>query len=111
VARGIDMMDCVMPTRNARNGCLFTSAGRVIIKQAQYKEDPRPVDEACDCYGCRNFSRAYLRHLFLASEMAFSTLATLHNLTRYLGIMREMRRAILAGQFPQYLRARRSAAL
>jgi queuine tRNA-ribosyltransferase len=107
VARGIDMMDCVMPTRNARNGCLFTSAGRVIIKQAQYKDDPRPVDEACDCYGCRNFSRAYLRHLFLAGEMAFSALATLHNLTRYLGIMRETRRAILAGQFPEYLRVQR----
>ena len=101
------MMDCVMPTRNARNGCLFTSAGRVIIKQAQYKDDPRPVDEACDCYACRNFSRAYLRHLFQAGEMSFSTLATLHNLTRYLGIMREMRRAILAGEFPQYLRAQR----
>jgi queuine tRNA-ribosyltransferase len=107
VARGVDMMDCVMPTRNARNGCLFTSAGRVIIKQAQYKDDPRPVDEACDCYACRNFSRAYLRHLFQAGEMSFSTLATLHNLTRYLNIMREMRRAILTGEFPQYLRAQR----
>jgi queuine tRNA-ribosyltransferase len=107
VARGIDMMDCVMPTRNARNGCLFTSAGRVIIKQAQYKDDPRPVDEACGCYACRNFSRAYLRHLFQAGEMSFSTLATLHNLTRYLNIMREMRRAILSAEFPKYLRAQR----
>ena len=80
VARGIDMMDCVLPSRNARNGYLFTSAGRVIIKQTQYKEDPRPVDESCSCYTCRNFSRAYLRHLFLAGEMTFSTLATLHNL-------------------------------
>jgi queuine tRNA-ribosyltransferase len=110
VARGIDMMDCVMPTRNARNGCLFTSAGRVIIKQAQYKDDPRPVDEACNCYCCRSFSRAYIRHLFQAGEMAFSTLATLHNLTRYLGIMREMRLAILAGEFAEYLRAQRSRA-
>jgi len=109
-ARGIDMMDCVMPTRNARNGCLFTSGGRIVIKQAQYKDDPRPLDEACGCYACRNFSRAYLRHLFQAGEMSFSSLATLHNLTRYLGIMREMRRAILAGEFPKYLRALRSAA-
>ena len=90
VARGVDMMDCVLPSRNARNGYLFTSQGRVVIKQAQYKEDPRPVDESCSCYTCRNFSRAYLRHLFLAGEMTFSTLATLHNLRRYLDIMRQM---------------------
>ena len=64
VARGVDMMDCVVPTRNARNGCLFTSLGRVSIKQARYKDDPAPVDERCACYTCRNFSRAYLRHLF-----------------------------------------------
>ena len=75
MARGVDMMDCVMPSRNARNGCLFTSRGRVIIKQARYKDDAAPVDENCGCYTCRNFSRAYLRHLFLAGEMLFSTLA------------------------------------
>src|SRR6516225_888648 len=111
VARGIDMMDCVLPSRNARNGYFFTSAGRVVIKQTQYKDDPRPVDEACDCYCCRSFSRAYLRHLFLAAEMTFSTLATLHNLKRYLGIMREMREAILGGRFAAYLRDLRSRAL
>jgi queuine tRNA-ribosyltransferase len=105
VARGVDMMDCVLPSRNARNGYLFTSTGRVIIKQAQYKEDGRPVDESCKCYTCQNFSRAYLRHLFLAGEMTFSTLATLHNLRRYLDIMRMMRQAILVGEFPAYLRA------
>ena len=105
VARGIDMMDCVLPSRNARNGYLFTSTGRVVIKQAQYKEDPEPVDPSCGCYTCRNFSRAYLRHLFLAGEMTFSTLATLHNLKRYLDIMREMRHAILLGKFPEFLRA------
>jgi queuine tRNA-ribosyltransferase len=105
VARGIDMMDCVLPSRNARNGYLFTSAGRVIIKQAQYKDDPKPVEESCRCYCCRNFSRAYLRHLFLAGEISFAILATLHNLTRYFDIMREMRQAILAGRFPEYLRA------
>ena len=105
VARGVDMMDCVLPSRNARNGYLFTTFGRVVIKQAQYKDDPRPVDEACPCYTCRNFSRAYLRHLFVAGEMSFSTLATLHNLQRYLDIMREIRQAILFGKVPEYLRA------
>jgi len=109
VARGIDMMDCVMPTRNARNGCLFTSEGRVIIKQAQYRDDPRPLDPACRCYTCRTFSRAYLRHLFQAGEMLFSTLATIHNLTHYLDIARRMRDAILLGTFPAYLSAVRSS--
>ncbi len=109
VARGIDMMDCVLPSRNARNGYLFTSTGRVIIKQTQYKDDARPVDEKCSCYTCRQFSRAYLRHLFLAGEMTFSTLATLHNLRRYLDIMREMRQAILIGDFPEFLAAQHAA--
>ena len=104
VARGIDMMDCVLPSRNARNGCLFTRRGRVIIKQAIYKEDPAPVDESCPCYTCRNFSRAYLRHLFQAGEMLFSTLATLHNLQHYLDIMRDLRQSILFGTFPDRLR-------
>ncbi len=115
VARGIDMMDCVLPSRNARNGYLFTKEpqgdqggeSRVIIKRAQYKEDPRPVEEGCQCYTCRNFSRAYLRHLFLAGEMTFSTLATLHNLRRYLDIMRDIRQAIILGKFPEYLSTRR----
>jgi queuine tRNA-ribosyltransferase len=105
VARGIDMMDCVLPSRNARNGYLFTTFGRVVIKQTQYKDDPRPVDEACQCYTCQNFSRAYLRHLFMAGEMTFSTLATLHNLRRYLDIMRQIRQAILFGKFPELLKA------
>jgi queuine tRNA-ribosyltransferase len=109
VARGVDMMDCVLPSRNARNGYLFTSQGRVVIKQAQYKEDPAPVDESCSCYTCRNFSRAYLRHLFLAGEMTFSTLATLHNLQRYLDIMGRIRQAILVGEFPTFLRTQRGA--
>jgi len=108
VARGVDMMDCVLPSRNARNGCLFTRAGKISIKQTQYKDDGAPVDEACGCYTCQNFSRAYLRHLFQAGEMTFSTLATLHNLTRYLDIMREIRQAILVGKYPEYLRAARA---
>jgi queuine tRNA-ribosyltransferase len=103
VARGVDMMDCVMPSRNARNGCLFTSEGRLIIKNAKYKSDPRPLDEKCGCYTCRNFSRAYLRHLFLAQEILFSTLATIHNLRHYLEIARGMRESILGGSFPRYL--------
>ena len=109
VARGVDMMDCVMPSRNARNGCLFTSQGRVIIKQARYRDDARPVDDDCGCYACRNFSRAYLRHLFQAGEMLFSTLATIHNLRRYLDIMRELRQSILFGNFPERVRVAREA--
>ena len=109
VARGVDMMDCVLPTRNARNGYLFTSAGRLIIKNSEWKADPRPVDENCACYTCRNHSRAYLRHLFLAGEMLYSTLATLHNLTVYLDRLREIREAIQIGEFPAYLARVRSA--
>jgi queuine tRNA-ribosyltransferase len=109
VARGVDMMDCVMPSRNARNGCLFTSQGRVIIKQKRYRDDAGPVDPACRCYTCRTFSRAYLRHLFQAGEMLFSTLATIHNLKHYLDTMRQLRQAILLGRFPAYLDTARSA--
>ncbi|MGH9658759.1 MAG: tRNA guanosine(34) transglycosylase Tgt [Bryobacteraceae bacterium] len=105
VARGVDMMDCVLPSRNARNGCLFTSQGRVIIKHARYKEDGAPLDPACPCYTCRNFSRAYLRHLFQAGEILYASLATRHNLTHYLDIMRRMRHAILLGQFSEFLKS------
>jgi queuine tRNA-ribosyltransferase len=94
-ARGIDMFDCVLPTRNARNGQLFTSTGRLNIKNAEYAEDERPIDEACACYTCRNFSRAYLRHLFHAGEMTSGTLNTLHNLHFYLDTMRRVREAIV----------------
>jgi queuine tRNA-ribosyltransferase len=103
VARGVDMMDCVLPTRNARNGYLFTSQGRLIIKHARYKDDPRPIDEYCSCYTCRNYSRAYLRHLFQAGEMLYAMLATRHNIRRYLDIMVEIRQAILMGRFPEYV--------
>jgi queuine tRNA-ribosyltransferase len=108
VARGVDMMDCVLPSRNARNGCLFTAHGRVIIKQARYKEDSAPVDSECGCSTCRNYTRAYLRHLFQAGEMLYSTLATVHNMSRYLDIMRRIRQAILLGSFPRYLEEVRS---
>jgi queuine tRNA-ribosyltransferase len=93
------MMDCVLPTRNARNGYLFTSQGPLIIKQARYREDAQPVDSRCCCYTCRTFTRAYLRHLFQAGEMLYSMLATLHNLHFYLTLMRRIRRAILEGRF------------
>lgn len=108
VARGIDMMDCVLPSRNARNGYLFTSAGRVIIKHARYKDDSRPLDEKCRCYTCLSYSRAYLRHLFQSGEILYAVLATRHNLQRYLDIMREIRQAILSDSLPEYLRSVRS---
>ena len=108
VARGVDMMDCVLPSRNARNGYLFTSHGRLIIKHARYKEDGRPIDEKCGCYTCRNYSRAYMRHLYQAGEILYAVLATRHNLTRYLDIMRQIRQAILLGQFPEYLKTVRA---
>jgi len=105
VARGIDMMDCVLPSRNARNGGIFTSEGKVVIKHARYKDDPGPLDPNCSCYTCKTYSRAYLRHLFQAGEILFAALATRHNLQRYLDIMGEIRQSILLGQFPQYLKA------
>jgi queuine tRNA-ribosyltransferase len=109
VARGVDMMDCVLPSRNARNGCLFTSEGRVVIKQARYKDDPAPLDPACACYTCRTFSRAYLRHLFQAGEMLFSLLATVHNLRHYLDRMRQIRHCIMIGTYSEWLESVRSA--
>jgi queuine tRNA-ribosyltransferase len=110
VARGIDMMDCVLPSRNARNGWLFTSQGRVIIKHARYKEDAGPLDPACPCYTCRTYSRAYLRHLYQAGEILYASLATRHNLRRYLDIMIGIRQSILLGRFTQFLRRVREAA-
>ncbi len=103
VAKGVDMMDCVLPTRNARNGSLFTSEGKLTIKQARFMDDGGPLDPACDCYTCRTFSRAYLRHLFQAGEILFSILASLHNIHFYLELMRNMRKAILQGNFPAFL--------
>jgi queuine tRNA-ribosyltransferase len=111
VARGVDMMDCVLPSRNARNGCLFTSEGRVLIKQARYKDDAASLDPNCRCITCRTYSRAYLRHLFQAGEMLFSTLATIHNLKYYLDMMRQMRQAILLGRFRAYLHGVRASAV
>jgi queuine tRNA-ribosyltransferase len=102
IARGIDMFDCVMPTRNARNAYLFTKKGYLTIKNAIYKTDFRPIDETCDCYTCKNFSRAYLRHLFAAKEILALELATIHNLSFYLNLIREARAHIKNNTFVEW---------
>ena len=102
IERGVDMFDCVMPTRNARNGTLFTSFGKVNIKGAAYKFDSAPIDPECDCYTCRRYSRAYLHHLFRSREITFFRLASLHNLHYYLTLVRRAREAIIAGKFPEF---------
>ncbi len=99
---GTDMMDCVLPTRNARNGCLFTSAGRVNIKNAIYAGDPRPLDERCSCMVCRTYSRAYLRHLFQANEILASILNSHHNVAFFLDIMSKIRQAIAFGELAEF---------
>jgi queuine tRNA-ribosyltransferase len=109
VARGIDMMDCVLPTRAARHACLYTSEGRVLIKNARYIEDQRPIDPNCGCSVCRRYTRAYLRHLFVAGEITAAILATHHNVCFYLDIMRQIREAITFGHLANFateLRAR-----
>ena len=108
VSRGVDLFDCVMPTRNARNGQLFTSEGRLTIKNAQFAEDSRPPDPACGCYTCRTASRAYLRHLFMAGEMTGSILNTIHNLSFYLDTMARIRDAIVLGSLGRLRQALRS---
>ena len=95
IDRGVDMFDCVMPTRNARNGTLFTSFGRLNIRKAEFKEDTAPLDPECTCYTCQNHSRAYLNHLYKSGEMTYFRLASIHNLHYYLNLMREAREAIL----------------
>ena len=102
VARGVDLFDCVLPTRNARNGQLFTSEGRLNIKNARYADDQRPPDPACSCYTCTTFSRAYLRHLYMANEINAATLNTLHNLNFYLDTLRRIRDAIVFGRFEDF---------
>ncbi len=102
VAAGIDMFDCVMPTRNARNGTLFTSQGKVNIKNAQYQDDAGPLDPECPCEACTQYSRAYLRHLYVAHEALSARLNSIHNLTYYLTIMQQMRQAILENRFDEW---------
>jgi len=102
VARGLDLFDCVIPTRHARTGWLFTSTGRVLIKQARYTQDPNPVDADCECPVCQKFSRAYLRHLFISGEMLGVRLNTVHNLWYYGRLMRELRQAVRQNRFEEY---------
>ncbi len=102
VSRGIDMFDCVMPTRNARNGTVFTSRGKLVVKNVEYAKDERPLDADCDCYTCANFSRAYLRHLFQAGELLGPRLATLHSLRFFFTMMESMRESIMNGRFPEW---------
>jgi queuine tRNA-ribosyltransferase len=98
VARGIDLFDCVIPTRNARTGTLFTSQGRIVIKHARYSDDRQPLDPECPCYTCTTFTRSYLRHLFQAGEILSSRLNTLHNVSFYMRLMGEVRQAIASGR-------------
>ena len=109
VSRGVDMFDCVMPTRNARNGWLFTRFGTVRIKNAQYRLDTRPLDEACGCYTCRNFTRAYLHHLHRIGEILGARLNTIHNLHYYQELMQGIRRAIEQGRFAEFVQEFRQA--
>jgi queuine tRNA-ribosyltransferase len=102
VARGLDLFDCVIPTRHGRTGWLFTSTGKVLIKQARYARDPNPIDAECGCPVCQRFSRAYLRHLFLSHEMLGVRLNTVHNLWYYGSLMKELRQAIRENQFDAY---------
>jgi queuine tRNA-ribosyltransferase len=104
IGLGLDMFDCVMPTRNARNGQLFTARGRVVIPNARYRDDPRPPDPGCDCPTCSRFSRAYLRHLYRSREILYSRLATVHNLHYTLSLVRQARRAILEQRYAQFER-------
>jgi queuine tRNA-ribosyltransferase len=105
VARGVDMFDCVLPTRNARNGQLFTRTGPINIKGARFAEDMDPPDPGCGCYTCQNFSRAYLRHLYMANEISASSLNTLHNLHFYLDTMKRIGEAIVFGSFETFRQA------
>jgi len=102
VARGVDLFDCVLPTRLARNGALFTRAGRINIRNAQFARDAAPIEDGCQCYTCRSFSRAYLRHLFKAGELLASRLATIHNVHFLLELMRDIREAITAGSLQAF---------
>ncbi|MBQ7457418.1 MAG: tRNA guanosine(34) transglycosylase Tgt [Desulfovibrio sp.] len=108
IANGIDMFDCVMPTRNARNGTLFTSLGKISIKRKEYEEDDSPLDPNCSCYTCRTFSKSYLRHLFTSHELLSHRLTSIHNLTYYLTLVRQAREAILAHRFAAFAQQIRS---
>ena len=104
VARGIDMFDCVLPTRLGRHGTVYTSTGKLVIRNAQYKEDPKPMDPACECWACQNFSRAYVRHLLHADEVLGIRLTTYHNLYFLGQLMARIRESLAQGSFPEFYR-------
>ena len=104
ISRGIDLFDCVLPTRNARNGTLFSSRGKIVIKNQKYARDQRPIDEDCGCYTCRHFSRAYLRHLYEREEISSAVLNTIHNLYFYLDIFRKIRQSIALNSYREFKR-------
>jgi queuine tRNA-ribosyltransferase len=101
-SRGVDMFDCVIPTRNGRTGTVFTSRGKLVIKNAESKDDRRPIDENCDCYACRNFTRAYIRHLFNAGEILAPRLATMHNVNFFARVVSEMREALMQNRLSEW---------
>jgi queuine tRNA-ribosyltransferase len=109
VASGVDMFDCVMPTRNARNAMLFTSRGKLVIKNQRFSTDPGPIDERCECYTCRNFSRAYLRHLYVSDELVALRLNSIHNVHFYLRLMAEARVAIEENRYGAFMKAQLEA--
>jgi queuine tRNA-ribosyltransferase len=102
ISMGVDMFDCVIPTRNARNGMIFTSFGKLILKNSRYREDERPLDPECDCYVCRNYSRAYLKHLYSLKEILSMRLNSYHNLYYFINLMKEARRSIIEGRFFEF---------
>ena len=103
IAAGVDMFDCVLPTRNARNGTLYTSRGKINIRRREFAEDESPLDSCCDCYTCRTFTRAYLRHLYASQELLAFRLNSLHNLTYFLNLVKQARKAILRGEYSEFL--------
>jgi len=102
VARGVDMFDCVLQTRMGRNGTALTRQGRLVVRNATYKEDFRPIEEGCDCYACRHYTRAYIRHLIKAGETLGATLLSIHNIRFSIRLMEEIREAILGGYFYEF---------
>jgi queuine tRNA-ribosyltransferase len=103
-SRGVDMFDCVIPTRNGRTGTVFTSRGKLVVKNAEFKNDNEPIDAECGCYACRNFSRAYIRHLFNAGEILAPRLATMHNINFFVGVVSQMREALMEDRFSEWKR-------
>ena len=102
IGHGIDMFDCVIPTRNARNGMLFVKTGDINIRNSRFTEDPRPIDENCPCYTCQHFSRAYLRHLSMSKEILWPVLGSIHNLQYYISLLSDARRAIADGVYAAF---------